>query len=551
MKDNNLTDILYTLIENWEDETIEFKGSAPGGHDVSRYVSALANEAFLHKQRCGWYIIGVDNKERTIVGTQYKNRAGELKELEADIYRKTGFEANPTFHELSVGGKRVLMLQVNAATPGHPVRSQGHAYGRSGDQLVALSKDKEDAIRFASGIFDWSAQIAWDADDSDLDPQAIRRARELYVAKNAHLKDDILQWSDEDFLQRLGLIIRGRYTNAALLLLGKPGSLDKAGIHGIEIRWILIDEKQNNRDYKHLLPPFLIASDEAFGLIRNTRVRYMSHRNIFPEEVQQYDEYSLRESINNAIAHTDYSSGECIDIVEYDNDKIVIRNAGTFLPGSIENVLSSTTPYSKYRNSVLCAAMVHLSLIDKVGSGIRTMFRHQIERLFPVPEYTFDDGHVQVMLQGKIINYDFAFNVRSNDLSPAEIALLYDVYKGRKIEKEGAALLRSKKLITGRYPNLAIAAFLGETANDQGLQNSIIQSRDMSTETYMAHIKDILRDGRSRSRGEILRALNPHLPKHLSYHTLETKLSNILNKMHKCGFIEISGERKHARWKLK
>ena len=40
-------ELLYDLIREWEKETVEFKGTNPGSHDVSEYVSTLANEAFL------------------------------------------------------------------------------------------------------------------------------------------------------------------------------------------------------------------------------------------------------------------------------------------------------------------------------------------------------------------------------------------------------------------------------------------------------------------------------------------------------------------------
>ena len=51
----NKIDLLQRLILEWENETIEFKSTNPGRHDISEYVSALANEAFLNNKQCGWY----------------------------------------------------------------------------------------------------------------------------------------------------------------------------------------------------------------------------------------------------------------------------------------------------------------------------------------------------------------------------------------------------------------------------------------------------------------------------------------------------------------
>ncbi|MBQ4635158.1 MAG: putative DNA binding domain-containing protein [Akkermansia sp.] len=92
---------LHKLINEWEQETIEFKGTGPGGHNISDYISALANEAFLNNKSHGWYIIGVDNKTRKIVGTQYKNQQGQLSEVQTDIQRKTGYASDVRIDEVN------------------------------------------------------------------------------------------------------------------------------------------------------------------------------------------------------------------------------------------------------------------------------------------------------------------------------------------------------------------------------------------------------------------------------------------------------------------
>ena len=542
--------LLYRLIREWENETIEFKSTNPGRHDISEYVSALANEAFLNHKPCGWYIMGVDNKNHEIVGTQFKNQPGQISDVLTDIQTKTGAMSDVRIDEITINDKRVLIFKIAAATIGCPIYSQGHAYGRNGDHLVALTKEKEDQIRFTAGHYDWSAQLAHNSTTEDLDTRALSKAREVYIARKPHLAYEVKQWTDAEFLQRLQLIKGGKLTHAALVLLGKAESLYKTGMSNIEIRWILQNTRGEMLDYKHLHPPFLLAADTAYHLIRNTTYRHMTPESIFPEELQRYDEFTLREAINNAVVHVDYMANACIDVVEMENDKVIIKNAGSFLPGSLETVLTTATPYSKYRNDCLANAMIELNLIDKVGSGIRTMFRHQIERLFPVPEYNLEDDCVQVTIQGKILNYSFAFNILQHDIAPVDIALLYDVYVGRRIEKEGAARLRSQKLITGKFPKVRIASFLGEASSDPEFRQKILQQQDMSTETYIAHIKDILRDGHPRSRSEIMQAIAPYLPTNYNQVSMEHKLSNILNKMRKEETISVQGGRRHAKWKL-
>lgn len=543
-------DFLHKLIDQWECETVEFKSSAPGGHDVSQYVAALACEAFLARRKYGWYVIGVDNKTHDIIGTRYKSKEGELDNLMMDIRQKTGYQAKVDSCVLDSNGQRVLIFRIAAAEPGNPVLSMNHAYGREGDHLCGLPQDKLDKIRFSSGHYDWSARTVEDASPEDLDVNALRKARELYIDHKPHLEQEINLWSPMAFLDRLHLLREGRLTCAALLLLGKRESLYKTGLNNTEIRWILRDHKNETIDYEHLHAPFLLAVDTAFGKIRNTTYRYMPHDGIYTKEVQRYDEYTLREAINNAVAHADYLQDETIDVVERENDCVIIRNAGRFLPGTLNDVLISTLPCSEYRNACLAEAMVELNLIDKVGSGIRTMFNKQVKRLFPVPEYSLADNHVQVTIQGKMLDYTFAFNLLSQNLQPVETSLLYDVYLNRKVEKAAADLLRAKKLIEGRYPHIRIAAFLGEETHDTEIGQNILSQQDMSKDTYISHIKDILQDGRPRSRAEILIALERHLPANYKKRSIERKISNILQDMRDEDVLTVTGVKRTAKWSI-
>ncbi|MDR1832074.1 MAG: hypothetical protein LBQ97_04995 [Fusobacteriaceae bacterium] len=71
--------------------------------------------------------------------------------------------------------------------------------------------------------------------------------------------------------------------------------------------------------------------------------------------------------------------------------RIIISNAGSFLPGSIEAVLkpSYTAPY--YRNQLLAETMPRFNMIDTVQMGTQKVFRIQKERYFPLPDYDLSD----------------------------------------------------------------------------------------------------------------------------------------------------------------
>lgn len=69
------------------------------------------------------------------------------------------------------------------------------------------------------------------------------------------------------------------------------------------IIWILKGVDGIEKDYEHFPPPFLLALDEVYNKIRNINYRYMASGSLFPEEVQQYDPYSIREALSNATGH--------------------------------------------------------------------------------------------------------------------------------------------------------------------------------------------------------------------------------------------------------
>ncbi|MCD6485705.1 MAG: hypothetical protein J7K35_00030 [Syntrophobacterales bacterium] len=89
----------------------------------------------------------------------------------------------------------------------------------------------------------------------------------------------------------------------------------------------------------------------------------------------------IREVIRNCIAHQDYELGGRINVVE-NPAGLIFTNAGSFLPGSVEQVIGQDAPQEIYRNPFLAEAMVQLNMIDTQGGGIKKMFMLQMEHFF-------------------------------------------------------------------------------------------------------------------------------------------------------------------------
>lgn len=536
-----------------ENEIVEFK-KAQNGFDTQKlgeYFSALSNEANLKGEEYGWLLFGIDDKTQTVIGTQYKPDRKLLDCLKHEIAEGTNGGITFTeIHELNYQGKRVVMFQIPAAPAGIPVSYKGHYYGRDGESLTALHLNELEAIRIQSRQWDWSAQIVKDATIEDLDPRAIALARSLYTNKNKHKAVEIAEWDDVTFLNKAKITIKGKITNAAIVLLGKEESESLISPAVAKIRWILKDSQGIERDYEIKSCPFIISIEEVYQKIRNLKYRYINpeFRTLFPEEVDTYEPYVIREAINNAVAHQDYRLGGQINVVEYE-DRLVFTNKGSFIPHTISNVLKDNAPEEVYRNPFLARAMVGLQMVDTIGSGIRKMFNFQRQRLFPLPDYCIEKDRVQVTIIGKILNMEYAnILAKKQDLTLVEVEALNRIQLNRPISDEEISFLRKKKLIEGRKPNLFIAK---PVAQQLGQKIDYSNNKGFEDSYYCDLILKALNEHGTLNKQEITKLLWNKLPDVLNDDQKYYKVTNLLTKLRLKGKITNKRQGSISFWQVK
>lgn len=551
------TEQLTILLENLlnlptENEVVEFK-RAGNGFDTQKlgsYFSALSNEANLKRKDCAWLVFGINDKDHAIVGTNYKPTPQSLCHIKREIAEgiNEGITFNDIF-EIVYEGKRVILFQIPPAPLGIPISYKGHYYGRDGESLVALNISEIESIRSQVKRIDWSAQIIEEATIEDLDETAIQLARSLYISKNREKEEEILTWDNVTFLNKAKLTIKGRITNASILLLGKEESEYLISPATAKIRWILKDYQGIEKDYLIKSCPLILSVEEIYRKIRNLKYRYINpeFQTLFPEEIDTYEPYIIREALNNAIAHQDYSLGGQITVVEYD-DKLVFANKGCFIPRSIQNVLINDAPEEVYRNQFLAQAMVNLKMVDTIGSGIRKMFFYQRQRLFPLPDYNFDDNKVQVTIIGKILDIGYASILAQNTtLSLSEIEILNRVQLNKTITDQELNYLRKKKLIEGRKPNIFLSKSVAQKI-DQKIEYS--NNKGFDDSYYCDLIIKALSEHKVLTKQEITKLLIKKLPDILTIKQKHSKIQNLLTKLRKCGKIVNESRGIHSNWHL-
>jgi ATP-dependent DNA helicase RecG len=518
-----------------ETEIVEFK-EAKNDFDfnkLGKYFSALCNEANLKDQQESWLIFGIENNHRNIVGSNYRstNRAA-LDSLKGEIALKTTNRI--TFieiHELNLKEGRVVMFQIPAAPQGLPIAWEGHYYGRDGEELSPLNLEEIERIRKQTVHIDWSANICSGATINDLDSLAIIHAKENFKIKNPRLSNEVDKWDNITFLTKAKLAINGQLTRSAIILLGKPESEHFIAPGIARITWVLKDKDNVEKDYEHFTCPFLLAVDKVFTKIRNLKYRYIKDGTLFPDEVDQYDPFTIKEALSNCIVHQDYSRAGRVNVIEREDAQLIFSNPGEFLPGSIESVIESDDPPSYYRNNSLAQAMLNLNMIDTVGSGIKRMFRLQRERFFPMPDYDFTGGKVKTILTGKVLDLDFARVLAKNpDLTLEEIIMLDKVQKKMILNEEEIKHLKEKGLIEGRKPSFHFSLGISKTTDQKA---EYIKNRGFKDQHYKDMILEYIEKYGAASKEQIDELLLDILPSVLDDNQKENKVRNLIYSLSK------------------
>jgi len=392
MEQQDLQLILSDLISRWENEVIEFKnvGDSYATSDIGKYFSALANEANLRDVEKAWLVFGVDNKTRSIVGSDYRQDRERLQSLKMQI--ATDAEPSITFreiHELKCDQGRVIMFEIPAAPLGMPIAWKGHYYARAGESLTHLGLDKLDGIRKQAGVTDWTGQVVNVATLDHLDTHALAKARESFAKKyaNRFAREEVIAWTESTFLDRAKLTKDAQITRATLLLLGKADAAHLLSPHPAQMTWKL---EGAERAYQHFGPPFLLNTSMLYQKIRNVQVRILPEDQLLPIEVAKYDQKIVLEALHNCIAHQDYARNGRIIVTEQP-DRLIFENEGSFYEGQPVDYISGHKTPRRYRNPSLAQAMTELNMIDTMGYGIYEMHIGQARRYFPLPDYDLSD----------------------------------------------------------------------------------------------------------------------------------------------------------------
>jgi len=548
MQTKELHNLLEQLIATWENEVAEFK-QADKNYDTDRigaYFSALSNEANLRGKKRAWLVFGVNNKTRTVLGTDYRLEPERLHSLKQQIADAT--EPSITLREIHVLAHpqgRVVLFEIPAAPRGIPIAWKGHYYARAGESRAPLGLDKLDEIRQQTLQQDWTAQVIQGATITELDEVAVRKARESFAQKyaNRFAADEVMNWPLSTFLDRARLTQNGQITRTALLLLGKAESAHFLLPHPAQLTWKLEGQE---RAYEHFGPPFLLSTTQLYQRIRNIQLRILPHDELIPIEVSKYNQKIVLEALHNCIAHQDYARSGRVVVTEQP-DRLIFENEGGFFEGQPDEYIQGDKTPRRYRNPFLTQAMAELNMIDTMGYGIHLIYRGQAQRYFPLPDYDLNQPNaVKMTLYGGVVDPSYSrLLIHKTDLSLVDVLALDRVQKKLPIPDEAASRLRKAGLIEGRKPNLHVSAVIADATASKA---DYIRTRAQDDEFYAKLISDYLERFGKADRDEINTLLIDKLSDALNEEQKSKKIGNLLTKLRRSGRISNTGSRSQPVW---
>lgn len=485
--------------------------------DVISYVSAIAN------MEGGHLVIGVHDKTLDIVGPDtynYDRQKAILRLTERCVNLSTeGLDIDEFVTDDT--NRKVWVIHIPKHLPKRPVFAHNKAWQRIEDSLVEMTAERMSAI-LDEPIFsetDWSAQIVADAMIEDLDEVAIAKARMMFKKVHSRIPEaEVNAWTVETFLSKCGIMKNGGITRAAIILLGKYESAFKLRPAVAQVTWTRRDEKQEVVDYEHFTVPFILTVDEILSKIENLTMREMPGGTLFPDTMKQYDDYTIREALHNCIAHQDYTMQQRINFVE-NPTYLYYSNAGSFIPGTLENALTNEEPQAYFRNECLCRAMVDFNMIDTVSRGIKKMFNEQWRRHFPMPDYEIDakNRKVSVRIYGNEINEQYTNLLKTNkSLTLWDCISLDAIQKGRTIHEDIAQDLLNRGLIEGEAPNYTISLGIAKATRQlQGYTKQKGLDKEKIKQMILQYLKNAGTDGAKRdSIYEYVKDVMPQVKTH-------------------------------------
>ena len=377
---------LKTLVKQGESENLEFKASTGSLSNGMQTVCA-----FLNSDHGGTIVFGVKDDGK-IVGQEVTDKT--RKEIAVELTKIEPSTRIDVKYVRIINGRSAIIFSVN---PGEkaPYTYDGRPFVRMQSTTTRMSKEEYTYLHNINFPILWEKLTNNNCKVADLDKEKIKDViREAVDAKR--LPGSALKASVTAILEKLGLIVNEKITNAAVTLFGKNEQKQFMQCN-VKLARFKGVTKSEFIDTKYIVGNAFNIYDETmkflhFNLPVAARIESGKAARVETPAIP----YSvLREALVNALVHRDYSNaGGSLAVAVY-NDRVNISNTGSLPKGIVLKELSKDHP-SILRNPLIAHIFYLCGKIEKWGRGTIDMIEVCKKSGNPQPVYEEIGGSFSV-----------------------------------------------------------------------------------------------------------------------------------------------------------
>lgn len=367
------------LSEINESNKIEFKEQV--NENFFKSLSAFANTDG------GCIYLGVkDNKS-------IEGFAGQQESVINQIIDCLGIQ--PQIEVEKLEEKEILLVKVEKSN--NLIAYKNVYYKRIGNTTRVMPQS-EIRKRLLEGI-SWESQIG-NFSTEDINENTIREFVK-YGISTGRLPSIPDNETIKSILEKLGLIIDNKITNAGILLFGKNpqkyfinANIRVGAFKGNDATTIISDKLIDGNLFEQVT-----KAEEAIKFAINVKYS-ITGKTTERKEIWDYPLSAIREALLNSIVHRDYFDKTSPIQIKIFKDWLWFYNPGKLVDDLTVESLKTSHP-SKTRNPLIASIFYRAGFIEKFGSGIDRIMNACRKEIVPQPEFLEECGGFSVKFKKK------------------------------------------------------------------------------------------------------------------------------------------------------
>ena len=398
MDDIQLRKLLKELINQKENECLEFKHNFHSEEEIGKDISALANGAGYHNQDYAYLLFGVKDSTNEVIGTNFDVKSYKVGNEELTFWLTKPLQPKIEFEVFEFGydGKHISLYKIPACK-NEPIRFNNISYIRIGSNTTKLNEHPTIERKI------WSKEtipFEKEISKSDLTSEDVINllSIETYYSLmklpiSTNINATIKKFEDESFIIKTGSTYS--ITKLGAILLAKDiTSFDGLGRRIVRIIKYKGTGKTNTERELTGSQGYAVEFTKILDWINTQLPANEEIGEALRKETTMYPKTAIRELVANAIIHQDFSEKGFIMVEIFDN-RVEITNPGTPLvdPNRFIDGYQS-------RNERLADVMRRMGFCEEKGSGFDKVIQDNEQYLLPPINIRTDDNKTKVTIYG-------------------------------------------------------------------------------------------------------------------------------------------------------